>query len=51
MRKDEIAKKNIGVTFDFIRAAVADLNLMHSSKVRISHFYVCKYMNSLTANF
>ena len=25
--------------------------LMHSSKVRISHFYVCKYMNSLTANF
>ncbi len=27
------------------------LNLMHSSKVRISHFCVCKYLNSLTANF
>jgi hypothetical protein len=28
MRKDEIAKKNIGVTFDFIRAAVADPHLL-----------------------
>lgn len=28
MRKDEIAKKNIGVTFDFIRAAVADPRLL-----------------------
>jgi hypothetical protein len=28
MRKDEVVKKNIGLTFDFIRAAVADLHLL-----------------------
>jgi hypothetical protein len=28
MRKDEIVKKNIGLTFDFIRAAVADPHLL-----------------------
>ena len=28
MRKDEIAKKNVGLTFDFIRAAVADPHLL-----------------------
>jgi hypothetical protein len=28
MRKDEIVKKNIGLTFDFIRAAVADPHLI-----------------------
>jgi hypothetical protein len=28
MRKDEIIKKNIGLTFDFIRAAVADPHLL-----------------------
>jgi hypothetical protein len=28
MRKDEIVKKNIGLTFDFIRAAVADQHLL-----------------------
>jgi hypothetical protein len=28
MRKDEVVKKNIGLTFDFIRAAVADPNLL-----------------------
>jgi len=28
MRKDEIVKKNIGLTFDFIRAAVADPRLL-----------------------
>jgi hypothetical protein len=28
MRKDEIVKKNIGLTFDFIRAAVADPDLL-----------------------
>jgi len=28
MRKDEIVKKNIGLTFDFIRAAIADPRLL-----------------------
>jgi hypothetical protein len=28
MRKDEIIKKNIGLTFDFIRAAIADPHLL-----------------------
>ena len=28
MRKDEIVKKNIGLTFDFIRAAVTDPHLL-----------------------
>jgi len=28
MRKDEIVKKNIGLSFDFIRAAVADPHLL-----------------------
>jgi hypothetical protein len=28
MRKDEVVKKNIGLTFDFIRAAVADPHLL-----------------------
>jgi len=28
MRKDEVAKKNIGLTFDFIRAVVADPHLL-----------------------
>ena len=28
MRKDEIVKKNIGLTFDFIRGAVADPHLL-----------------------
>jgi hypothetical protein len=28
MRKEEIIKKNIGLTFDFIRAAVADPHLL-----------------------
>ena len=28
MRKDEIVKKNIGLTFDFLRAAVADPHLI-----------------------
>ena len=28
MRKDEVIKKNIGLTFDFIRAAVADPHLL-----------------------
>ena len=28
MRKDEVVKKNIGLTFDFIRAAVADPRLL-----------------------
>ena len=28
MRKDEIVKKNIGLIFDFIRAAVADPHLL-----------------------
>jgi hypothetical protein len=29
MRKDEITRKNIGLTFDFIRAAVADPHLLN----------------------
>jgi len=28
MRKDEVVKKNIGLTFDFIRAAVTDPHLL-----------------------
>ena len=28
MRKDEIVKKNIGLTFDFLRAAVVDPHLL-----------------------
>jgi hypothetical protein len=28
MRKDEIVKKNIGLTFDFIRATVTDPHLL-----------------------
>jgi len=28
MKKDEIVKKNIGLTFDFLRAAVADPHLL-----------------------
>ena len=28
MRKDEVVKKNIGLTFDFIRAAVAEPHLL-----------------------
>ncbi|MBU1569849.1 MAG: hypothetical protein KKE00_04900 [Proteobacteria bacterium] len=28
MRKDEVVKKNIGLTFDFIRASVADPHLL-----------------------
>jgi hypothetical protein len=28
MRKDEVVKKNIGLTFDFLRAAVADPHLL-----------------------
>ena len=28
MRKDEIVKKNVGLTFDFIRATVADPSLL-----------------------
>ena len=28
MRKDEVVKKNIGLTFDFIRSAVADPHLL-----------------------
>jgi hypothetical protein len=28
VRKDEVVKKNIGLTFDFIRAAVADPSLL-----------------------
>ena len=28
MRKDEIIKKNIGLTFDFIRAAAADPHIL-----------------------
>jgi hypothetical protein len=28
MRKDEVVKKNIGLTFDFICAAVADPHLL-----------------------
>jgi len=28
MRKDEVVKKNIGLAFDFIRAAVADPHLL-----------------------
>jgi hypothetical protein len=28
MRKDEIVKKNIGLTFDFLRAAVSDPHLL-----------------------
>ena len=28
MRKDEIVKKNIGLTFDFVRAAVVDPHLL-----------------------
>ncbi len=28
MRKDEIVKKNIGLTFDFLRAAIADPHLL-----------------------
>ena len=28
MRKDEVVKKNIGLTFDFFRAAVADPHLL-----------------------
>ena len=28
MRKDEVVKKNIGLTFDFLRAAVTDPHLL-----------------------
>ena len=28
MRKDEVVKKNVGLAFDFIRAAVADPHLL-----------------------
>jgi hypothetical protein len=28
MRKDEVVKKNIGLTFDFLRAAIADPHLL-----------------------
>jgi len=28
MKKDEIVKKNIGLTFDFVRAAIADPHLL-----------------------
>lgn len=35
MKKDEVVKKNIGLTFDFIRAAVAEIEFLETDLPRI----------------